>query len=260
MSTQMWLQQNNLSSTTFTQGYNILYFSLEMPYDSCVRRTLARLADIPNYALGDAKLNKNQMEALKLTTDFIERYPYQFEIVDIPRGATIEQIEARFVEAQSRFNPDIVVVDYLGLLEAPGATGDDWLKLGVISGQLAEFARVYNIVLLTATQLNRTSGSKSKQSKEDLVGLHRIGRSALICHHADIVLQIMARQDENTFSDLKYSIIKHRNGALGDGVLLKNFRNSSILDSPFEPENEELFLGSDTEDISELLAKYDWTK
>jgi replicative DNA helicase len=258
---QMWLGKNTLSSTTFTKGYNILYFSLEMPYEACVHRTFARLADIPNYGLRDAALNKSQVEALKIATDFVGRYPYEFEIVDIPRGVTVEDLEQRFQEAQNRYNPDIVVVDYLGLLEDPKATGEDWLKLGLISAKLHEFARTYNIVMLTATQLNRASGQKSKQTKEDLVGMHRVGRSALIMHNADIGIQIISRPDEQTFADFKYSIIKHRNGAMGNGTLLKNFANSSIIDIPYTPEESfSTVNGEDVQDISALLNQYNWNK
>jgi hypothetical protein len=264
MAIQMWMQKNTVFSETFVKGYNVLYFSLEMPYDACARRTLARVADVPMYALRDSALNKNQVEGMKRATDFIERYPYEFEIVDIPRGVTPEQIEQRFQEAQSRYNPDIVVVDYLGLLEDPEAQGDDWLKLGYIAGKLHELARVYNIVMLTAVQLNRPPASKSKQKDEDLIGIHRIGRSSLIMHHANIGIQIQTRTGESGFSDLKYHVIKNRDGELGDHIMIKNFRNASITDSipAYEPRKEEgvATFENDSQDISALLEQYDWGK
>jgi replicative DNA helicase len=262
MAIQMWMQQNTVFSDTFVKGYNVLYFSLEMPYEACARRTLARIADVPMYALRDSALSKFQVEGMKRATDFIEKYPYEFEIVDIPRGVTPEQVEARFVEAQARYNPDVVVVDYLGLLEDPEAQGDDWLKLGYIAGKLHELARVYNVVMLTAVQLNRPPSSKSKQNEEDLIGIHRIGRSSLIMHHANLGIQIQSRPAENTFSDLKYHIIKNRDGELGSHIMLKNFKNASVTDSPYEPKLEDgvPIFENDVQDISELLTKYSWDK
>lgn len=260
MSVQMWMQKNTIFSETFTKGYNILYFSLEMPYEACFRRTLARLADIPLYALRDSTLNKFQVEAMKHAIDFIERYPYEFEIVDIPRGVTPEQIEARIQEALTRYNPDVIAVDYLGLLEDPSVQGDDWLKLTQVAGKLHELARVYNNVMLTAAQLNVIDPSKNK--KEEKVGFHRIGRAKGIVNHANICIQIETRPDESTFSDLKYHIIKNRDGELGQHIMLKNLRNSSLLDSPFEAKSEEGVpdFENDVQDISELLTKYDWGK
>lgn len=266
MAIQMWMQKNTVfTEDTFSKGYNVLYFSLEMPYAACVRRTMARVADVPMYGIRDATLSRRELEGMSRASDFIERYPYEFEIVDIPRGVTVEQIEARFNEAQTRFTPDIVVVDYLGLIEDPTAEGDDWLKLGYIAGKLHEFARAYNIVMLTAVQLNRLSTRTQKEKDtSETVGIHRIGRSSLIMHHADIGIQIESRKNEQQHSDLKYHIIKHRDGELGNHFLMKNFKRASLLDPdpPFEPKKEEGVpaIEEEIEDISELLAKHNWGK
>ena len=48
---------------------------------------------------------------------FINNYPYEFEIIDMPRGATIENMEAVYEECKARFDPKIVVIDYLGLMD-----------------------------------------------------------------------------------------------------------------------------------------------
>ncbi len=265
LATQMWMQKNTVFTETsdFCKGYNILYFSLEMPYDACVKRTMSCLADVPSYGLRDSNLNKYQFQAINKVSNFIERYPYEFEIVDIPRGVTVEQVEARFQEACSRYRPDVIVVDYLGLLEDREAEGDDWLKLGFIAGKLHELARAYNVVMLTAVQLNRASTS-SKQDASELIGVHRIGRSNLIMHHANIGIQIESRKDEHTYSDMRYHIIKNRDGELGMHVLMKNFANASLkdMDPPFSPKKDDLgalISGSNNaEDISDLLQKYNW--
>lgn len=266
MAIQMWMQKNTVfAEDTFSKGYNVLYFSLEMPFAACVRRTMARVADVPMYGIRDASLSRRELEGMSRAADFIERYPYEFEIVDIPRGVTVEQIEARFNEAQTRFTPDIVVVDYLGLIEDPTAEGDDWLKLGYIAGKLHEFARAYNVVVLTAVQLNRLSTRTQKEKDtSETVGIHRIGRSSLIMHHADIGIQIESRKNEAQHSDLKYHIIKHRDGELGNHFLMKNFKRASLIDPdpPYEPKKEEGIpaLENDVEDISALLSKHDWGK
>ena len=266
MAIQMWMQKNTVfTDNSFAKGYNVLYFSLEMPYDACARRTMARVADVPMYGIRDGSLSRKELEGMSRAADFIERYPYEFEIVDIPRGVTVEQVEARFNEAQTRFTPDVVVVDYLGLLEDPGADGDDWLKLGYIAGKLHEFARAYNVVVLTAVQLNRLSQRTQKEKdSSETVGIHRIGRSSLIMHHANVGIQIESRKNETQHSDMRYHVIKNRDGELGNHFLMKNFKRASLLDPdpPFEPKKEEGVpaIEEEIEDISELLAKHNWGK
>jgi replicative DNA helicase len=261
---QMWMQKNTVFTEDYMKGCNVLYFSLEMPFEACFRRTMARVADVPMYGIRDASLYKSQLEAMNTSFDFIDKYPYQFEIVDIPRGVTVDQIEARFLEAKAKFNPDVVVVDYLGLLEDSDSEGDDWLKLGHIAGKLHELARYYNIVVLTAVQLNRPTTKVNKDSS-DLIGIHRIGRSSLIMHHANIGIQIESRKDESTYGDLKYHVIKNRDGETGCHSLVKNFKHASLKDPevPFEPPRDDsgiLPLDGISEDISTLLEKYKWSQ
>lgn len=259
MAIQMWMQKNTLHSTEFSKGHNVLYFSLEMPYEACARRAMARIANVPMYGIRDAKLSTVDFEMLESATDFIGRYPNEFEIVDIARGATLSQIEARFLEARRKFNPEIVVVDYLGLMEdksQPGA--DDWLKLGNIANGLHEFARYYGIVLLTAVQLNRVSKTASSA---ETIGMHRIGRSSMIMHAADLGIQIESRPDESVHADLLYHIIKIRDGEMGHARLHKNFKNASLTDDFFATVADSGGSTNDqTDDLSGLLEKYGWNK
>jgi replicative DNA helicase len=189
---QMWMQKNTIFTDpeNYTKGCNIQYFSLEMPFRACFRRTVARLSDLPVYGIRDAKIANDKLDNLSKALKFTKKYPFEFEIVDIPRGATVDQIEERYLEAVDQGRaPDVIIVDYLGLMDAPGVGDEDWLKLGVISGRLHEFARMYDVIVLTAVQLNRAPNKMHLDSSE-LIGLHRIGRSALIMTHANIGIQI----------------------------------------------------------------------
>lgn len=265
MAIQMWMQKNTIGTdpSAYTRGYNILYFSLEMPYKGCFRRTLARLADVPTYGLRDSRLTKSETESVNLASRFIKKFSAtqaKFEIVDIPRGVTVEQIEERYLEARTRFIPDVVVVDYLGLLEDPNAEGDDWLKLGYIAGKLHEFGRAYNTRIMSAVQLNRPAKSSKNADPSELIGIHRIGRSSLIMHHANVGIQIESRKDENTRDTLVYHIIKNRDGELGKHEIRKKFANAAIFDTPYIPPDRDEF-GSfisgfdDEEDISAQVRK-----
>jgi len=233
---QMWLQQNTISSTEFKTGYNILFFSLEMPYEQCLNRIVSRLADVPYRSIRDGTLTKDQHERVRQALAFIKRYPNEFEIVDIPRGATIEGIETIFNDVKARFHPDVVVVDYLGLMEHHGDM-DDWLKLGAISGSLHEFARVYNVCVLSAVQLNRMQKGKDT-AQDDKIGAHRIGRSALIIQNANVALQIEKRPEENMHPDMIVHIIKNRDGENVRGRLIKNFACCGLQNDPQDDAGE----------------------
>lgn len=261
MAIQMWMQKNAITTQEqdFTQGYNVLYFSLEMPYEGCFRRTMARVADVPSYGLRDSTLSRSEADSVSTASRFINKYPFEFEIVDIPRGVTVERIEERYLEAKSRFEPHIIVVDYLGLLSDPDAEGDDWLKLGHIAGKLHEFARVHDVRVLTAVQLNRAT-LKKDQDPGELIGVHRFGRSSLIAHHANICIQIEDRPDEHLRGDFVYHVIKNRDGERGNHAITKKFSHCAIYDTPYTPLDRDEFGAlvagfDDSQDISDQVAR-----
>lgn len=255
---QMWMQTNTIYTEPkdFVKGYNVLYFSCEMPFLPCFRRTMAKVANVPIYGLRDATLSKTDTETVAKAGQFIKRYPNKFRIVDTPRGVSVGLIEQIYQEVCLSFKPDVVIVDYLGLLTDPEAQGDDWLKLGHISAKLHEFARVYSVPVLTAVQLNRVPQGKTTSEN---IGVHRFGRSSMIAHNANVCLQIESRANDHLRDDISIHIIKNRDGEKGSHTFLKKFANASIYDAPYIPtDNRELRLlegFGGQEDLSKQIAQ-----
>lgn len=252
---QLWLQGNTLDTEDgqFGPGNNVLYFSLEMPFKPCLNRVLSRMSGNPSKLIRNAKLNQEEADKLKKALKFIKRYPYEFEIVDIPRGATMESLELIYEDAKAHYDPKIIVIDYLGLMDYDGADMEDWLKLGKISEKIHEFARVHNCIVLSAVQLNRAKGGKDT---DDKIGLHRIGRSALIMQNANIAIQIETRANEKQYPDMYYHVIKNRDGELGKGKLIKNLACGTLIDDKAEEDDTE-FYDRDPDDISEKIELLD---
>lgn len=249
MAIQMWMQGNTIDMESgFEPGYDVLYFTLEMPFKPCLNRVLARMAGVPSKKIRNSKLNNEDLGKLKKTLKFIDNYPNQFEIIDMPRGATIQNIEMILEEAKNRFNPQIVVIDYLGLMDYDGNETEDWLRLGKISELCHELCRVHNIICLSAVQLNRAKPSKDQEEK---IGLHRVGRSALILQNANIAIQINKRPNEDKYPDMEYYVIKCRDGELGKGRIIKDMKCASLIDDKIEINDN--YQIEDTDDISDKL-------
>jgi replicative DNA helicase len=262
MAVQMWMQENTAETSPddFKKGYSILYFSLEMPYADCFDRFLARVADIPQRSIRDAILDEDQLERKANALKFIDEYQKagnHFNIVDVPRNVTIEEVELRYQDAILQFRPDVVVVDYMGLMHDPAkAKEQDWLKMGAIAASLHEFSRAYDCIMLTAVQLTdikRGSKTKGDQDESQKVGVHRIGRSSHIMHHVNIGIQIETRMNERALPDMRYHVIKNRKGPLGQGNMIKNFECASLYDVPYV---DHVPSGDDvSENIEDLIKK-----
>lgn len=242
----MWLGENNVDMTKdFQPGANILYFSLEMPREDMEERVISCLSKVPQIGIRDATLNEDQKKNVGKTLKFIENYPYDFTIVDMPRGATMESIESIYNDicaTQSR-KPQVVIVDYLALLSHHQKDLSDWLQLNYLSEELHEFARVHNVVAITASQLNRPG----KGGGQDQNSLHRLSRSSLIAANANFVAIIEKRPNEQELPNMQIHLIKSRRSPLVSGTIYKQLSCCALLNEA--PEGVEI--GS--ADISDLV-------
>lgn len=237
---QMWMQKNtiDMGPNDFEHGYNILFFSLEMPYEDCFSRFIAALSKIDERKIDNNNLDSEEKNRLQLAQKFIKEYPYQFDIVDVPRGLTAEKMEMHYNDALLKYQPHVVIVDYLGCMDLL-SNDQDWLKMGILAGQLHEFGRYHKVVTGSAVQLTDVQrGSKTnikKKSDAPLVGPHRIGRSSHILHQVNLYLQLESRYNEHLYGDMKYHIVKNRRGPLLSASLIKDLEKCMLVDVPYEP-------------------------
>lgn len=222
------------------KGYNILYFSLEMPKSSMERRIDACMSGIEYNHIRDGMLSAEDKEKYYKTLKFQMEYSSNFHIVDMPKGATTREIELKFLElSETRFKPDLVIIDYIGIM-APNEPGDsDWLALGKIAADLHEFARVYNVPVITGSQVNRPKDPTKQQYSTD-----RLARSDMVTNNANIIVQIGCRDDEYARNDMPIYIIKMRDGEKGSFILSKDFARMRLIDMV-----DETFAEDDDDDL-----------
>ena len=247
---QTWLQENTVDKIdNFSTGKNIIYFSLEMPFEDCFIRVLSRLSGIPARKIENATINKEEKNKLKKVLDFINAYPYQFKIVDIP-DACSNDLEKIMVDMGVNF--DILFVDYIGIMRTnEDKEEQDWLKQGIIAYELRAIGRKYKLPIFSAAQLNRKSSTKDAS---DNIGLNRLARSGTIATHATTVIQIENRMNEENYPDFIYHIIKQRKGIKGKGKLIKNLSCATLLDiSPSENGEIDVKFTNYNDDISQEM-------
>ncbi len=226
---QTWLQADSISNKIeLTNGKNIIYFSLEMPYEDCFNRLISRLSGVPSRAIENAQLSREDFEKVKVCLDFIDKYPYKFKIVDITE-ACANDIESILLESGEEY--DAIFIDYLGIMKTNDKTDDqDWLKQGIIAFETRAIARKYKVPMFSAVQLNRKAASGKSKDSSDNIGLSRLARSGTIATHATHVIQIENRDNEENRSDFIYHIIKNRKGPKGKGSLIKNLSCATLID------------------------------
>lgn len=237
MALNAWRGNNNVPETVSKtdkmefddSGANVLFFTIEMPYNNLRRRVDCSLAGINMYSLRDGKLTSEETERFKAALKFQKQYHKQFHIVDVPRGCTMAQIESKYIEKCFEYQPDLVVIDYISLMTPDRDEGSDWLNLGRIAEQMHEFCRLYNIAVISPVQLNRPPKNKDG-SEPEAPDQHRVGRSVMLTQNANILLNIRTRKDEYLRPDMEVHIGKMRDGEKGAFVLHKRLDIMRIYD------------------------------
>jgi len=242
MAVNAWLGSNSLAEHEgqfVDDGKNIVYFSLEMPrsnrgeFSSAAylnKRVISCVAGVPFTDLRKGELIDDELKRFEKSCKFIHEYDQhkKFYVVDIPRGATIADIETKYLELQDSFDIDMVVIDYIGLMS--GAEDEaDWESQGKLAEGLHTFARMYNVPVVSPVQVNRPSGSNHSLNKQSY-NTTRIARSGMITQNANIVLQIGCRDQEHEYVDMPLHIVKMRDGARDVLTLTKDFGNMRVLD------------------------------
>lgn len=248
---QMWMQNNTINTPTdnFTKGYSCVIFSVEMPYDNYFTKLLACISGVDYRKIEMATLSKEDVALIKKTLDFIDRYPYQLEIVDIPTLSAADVDAILDTIEMSKFRPDFVCVDYLGIMDLndKGSNESDWLKQGEIARELRTVFRKRDIPGITAVQLNR---KKETKNAEENIGTQRVSRSMGILTHCTTFIQIETRINEDKCPDMRVHIVKNRNGGKGMFCVMKRLACSQLTDLPIDLDTNEIQF-ADYDDISD---------
>ena len=191
-------------------GYNVVYFSLEMPETIIMHRLTSLETGIPFFNIRNQSLTVEEVNLIEKT---VREWPTKsgtFKIFDLPK-CTAGTLEAHIRQYQQKVPVDIVFVDYMAFLkpEAYARGNKSWEIAAEISNNLRELARTLNVAVVTAHQV---TGDGMKKTGQDDLQLEDIAVSKRIPDPADLVVGII--RDPNNMNDFRISVPKCRNGAI----------------------------------------------
>lgn len=202
----IWLL--NAGINMFKEGANVVLFSLEMPEEQYWSRFLACYTGLPVEAIETGTLTPQQEEVFEKGLKEIYERPNKFTIIDVPQ-TTIPMMAA---EMDLVGKPDVILVDYLGIVKATNDKLKDNEAQAQVVEDLRRLGRVMRIPILTAAQLNREPGAGKKKTKDS----SRLSRSDTLGATADVIIMIEEVDTEDLLkrmSDkLKLVVVKNRKG------------------------------------------------
>lgn len=182
----------NVAINAYRAGKKVLIFSLEMPLKQYMMRFNAGYNALPYKDLKGGKLNPAQFKVLKESNERMKEVAAtggaDLWIVDLTQANALTiEAEIRRGMAQCNFKPDLIVIDYIGIMQSVKEGTADWQEQGFVAEELRKLARDFNIPFVTASQLNRDKKA---------TGTSGISRSDIIGATVDVFLKIEEKDEE----------------------------------------------------------------
>ena len=146
----------NLALNWLQQGLSGVYVSLELSEDLCALRTDAMLTN-----MGTKEIRKD-IDTTELKVKMMAKKSGQYRVKALPAQSNINDIRSyiKEVQIQTGLRVDFVMVDYLDLLmpvSAKVSPNDLFVKDKYVSEELRNLAKELQMLMVTASQLNRSA-------------------------------------------------------------------------------------------------------
>lgn len=129
-------------------------------------------------------------------------------VIDDIGRLTVEKVFAETV----RYNPDLVAVDYIGLMEAPSNVGSTWEKITYCTKGLKQNARNLKVPIISVAQTNREDGGSGAELGK-LAGSLSIGRDS------DQVIGMYQDEEMLEAQRMEVRLLKSRDSGQGTAQL-----------------------------------------
>lgn len=210
----------NIAYGAMKAGLNVIYYTLEMSSAKVRRRMHLRIAGVKADIKQDPKAFVDTLKerTAKLVKGklMVKRYH--------SKEATVETLRAHLTQAIAEgFKPDVVIVDYAGILRPVKPTGELRHDLGEIFVQLRAIAGEYNVGVWTGAQANRGAVNKEQVNEADLAECYEI------MFHLDAGFSISMTDEEKERGEGRFVVFAARNEAGGTVITFNHDYSRSII-------------------------------
>lgn len=206
----------------------VAMFNMEMSGEQLVQRMVAAETRIDSQRLRRGELHENEWD---IFMQAIGRLSETKIFIDDTPAITPMQLRTKCRRLHSEHGLDMIMIDYLQLMQAENPTGSRVQEVSEISRHLKSLARELDVPVVAAAQLSRAV--EQRQNKRPL--LSDLRDSGSIEQDADVVMFIYRDEYYNPETSerpniAELSVAKHRNGPTGTIDLfwhgkLASFRN-----------------------------------
>ncbi|WP_054252855.1 replicative DNA helicase [Neofamilia massiliensis] len=202
----------NFALNAAAAGKKVAVFSLEMSQNQLAQRMMSAMSHVDLQKIISGKLESEEMPRLLEGISALR----QFNIsIDDTAGITPLELKAKARKLKAKEGLDLIVIDYLQLMEMGGRNENRTQEISAISRNLKAIAKELDIPVIALSQLSRAT--EVRQDKRPI--LSDLRESGAIEQDADVVLFLYRDEYYNPETEKRnigeVIIAKHRNGPTG---------------------------------------------
>lgn len=198
---------NLVANTAIRSKSSVAVFSLEMSKEQLVQRLLSSQS---NVALDNISKGKIADDEWKKLTDAMTVLSSSDIFIDDTPGIKVSEIRSKCRKLKMEKGLDMIMIDYLQLMEADGRADNRQQEVSKISRSLKILAKEMNCPVIALSQLSRNTES----GKDHMPKLSDLRDSGAIEQDADIVMFI--------YRDEYYTKMETKKKDLAEIIIAKN--------------------------------------
>lgn len=222
-------------SAAVEQGKNVVFLTTETLRSQIRRKIISRHSKMPQFDMPDG-LNSWDLKSGTLPDDLEAKYTEvtrdltknpeygHLFIAQVPRAATLATLDQRLHRIQRRFDIDLVVMDYLALLQTGVRRNSMREELSALMKDAKLLAVNFNngqgVPLVSPWQVNRDAREKAEQ--EGMYTSKALSETAEATNSSDVIVSLLAPTDNTArYTDITMQILKSRDGVTANGMTVE---------------------------------------
>ncbi|MCC6189940.1 MAG: replicative DNA helicase [Anaerolineales bacterium] len=207
------LMLNVAKNAALTYKKHVAVFSLEMSNEQLVQRLIAQETGIDSQRLRLGDIHDHEWPLFVQASNVLS--DTQIFLDDTP-ALTPNQLRSKCRRLDQEYGLDLVIVDYLQLMQGDGRNENRVQEVSTISRGLKQLARELNVPVLAGAQLSRAV----EQRQDKVPQLSDLRESGSLEQDSDIVMFIhrpdMYEKEGGRTNIAELLVRKHRNGPTAD--------------------------------------------
>ena len=203
---------NIAENAAITGKKSVAVFSMEMPGEQLAMRMIGSLSEVDQHRIRTGELNDNDWPRLTSTVSMMQNAKL---FIDDTPALTPAELRARCRRIKRESDLDLIIVDYLQLMQVAGTVENRATEISEISRSLKAMAKELNVPVVALSQLNRSLESRTDKRPV----MSDLRESGAIEQDADVIVFIYRDEVYNEDSPNKgiaeIIIGKQRNGPIG---------------------------------------------